>query len=82
MEPITTTTTWDGQDTGKAYQYWKAQAAVRQRIINKQNKTIENLTASVLCLENDVARLEHDYDLVESELKALKEKKPRRMMIL
>lgn len=44
--------------------YWKNQAIIRQRIINKQDKTIKDLTASVVQLEND-------YDTVESELKTL-----------
>lgn len=44
--------------------YWKNQAIIRQRIINKQDKTIKDLTASVVQLEND-------YDLVETELKDL-----------
>lgn len=44
--------------------YWKNQAFIRQRIIDKQNTTIANLTASVVQLEND-------YDLVETELKQL-----------
>ena len=44
--------------------YWKNQAIIRQRIIEKQDKTIAELTASVVQLEND-------YDLVEAELKLL-----------
>lgn len=44
--------------------YWKNQAIIRQRIIDKQDKTIKDLTASVVQLEND-------YDLVETELKDL-----------
>ena len=44
--------------------YWKNQAIIRQRIVDKQDKTIANLTASLVQLEND-------YDLVETELKQL-----------
>lgn len=44
--------------------YWKNQAIIRQRIIDRQDKTIANLTASVVQLEND-------YDLVETELKLI-----------
>lgn len=92
IAPIVTTTTWEGRpdpETAKqkrgAYHYWKGQAEVRQRIIDKQNKTIADLTASVVSLENDVSRLETDYDTVEAELKALQAKKarpPQRVLIL
>lgn len=41
--------------------YWRNQAIVRQRIIDKQDKTIANLTASVV-------QLESDYDAVEAKL--------------
>lgn len=52
----------DQANVGRSY--WKNQAIIRQRIINKQDKTIKDLTASVVQLEND-------YDLVETELKDL-----------
>lgn len=43
--------------------YWQTQAMIRQRIIEKQDKTIANLTASVV-------QLETDYDTVEAELRS------------
>lgn len=43
---------------------WRNLARIRQRIVDKQDRTIANLTASIVQLEND-------YDLVESELKQL-----------
>ena len=44
--------------------YWREQAYIRQRIVDKQDRTIKQLTASIVQLEND-------YDLVEAELKQL-----------
>lgn len=43
--------------------YWENQAVIRQRIIEKQDKTIAALTASVV-------QLETDYDAVEAKLNA------------
>lgn len=43
---------------------WRNLARIRQRIVDRQDRTIKQLTASVVQLEND-------YDLVETELKQL-----------
>lgn len=76
-------TTPDQPEHGRAYKYWKRQAHIKQWIIDQQTQTIADLTASCVSLEDDVARLERDYDAIETELKALQAKRKRGMgMIL
>lgn len=64
MSETQTSTAPDDIDTTtpkRRHSYWQNQAIIRQRIIDKQDKTIAHLTASVV-------QLETDYDAVEAKL--------------
>lgn len=82
--PITRTTKWEApaNEADNSRYYWRKQAILRQKIIDKQDKTIADLTASVVQLENDYDAVEAQLKQAEDRIQKLRRKPEQRVMIL
>lgn len=69
-------------DEAQPRYYWRKQAIIRQKIIDKQDKTIADLTASVVQLENDYDAVEAQLKQAEDRIQKLRRKPEQRVMIL